>query len=235
MIESLRMGSGRARRWTAPGPNDSVATGCLGRRGKLMSDEARSEHGCLVQQAMAGDQQALEQLLLTHLPQLRAFVRLRMTPALRERESSSDIVQSVCRELLAQQMQGFEYRGEAAFRSWLCTAALNKIRKKARWHRRRPGPAEPPLDQSYHDYCASVFTPSRLAMGHEALRQLEAAFDHLPDHYREVITLARIAELSHAEIAAETGLTAVAARQLLHRAMAALTTELARVGLASGG
>ena len=72
-------------------------------------------------------------------------------------------------------------------------------------------------------------------MGKEALAALERAFDQLPEHFREVITLARVAGYSHAEIAAATGRTEVAARQLLHRAMAALSSELARAGIVPPG
>lgn len=190
-------------------------------------------HADLLQRATTGDAASLGNLLDRHLPQLRAFVRLSMGPALRARESSSDIVQSVCRELIEREWRGFEYRGEAAFRQWLCMAALNKIRKKARWHHARPLAADGGGESAYGEYCASVFTPSHLAMGKEALAAFEEAFDKLPEHFRDVITLARVAGCSHAEIAAATGRTEVATRQLLHRAMAALTSELARAGIVS--
>jgi DNA-directed RNA polymerase specialized sigma24 family protein len=48
-----------------------------------------------------GDQLAIEALLERHLPGLRAFVRLRAGPAVRTRESTTDVVQSACREVLA--------------------------------------------------------------------------------------------------------------------------------------
>lgn len=200
-----------------------------------MAADADREHRTLLQRAGDGDRPSLDSLLERHLPQLMAFVRLRMGAALRGRESCSDIVQSVCRELIERECRGFEYRGEGAFRQWLCLAALNKIRKRARWHRARPAAAVADADASYRDYCASVFTPSQAAMDREAAGRLEAAFDALPDHYREVITMARIAGMSHAEIGAATGRTEVAARQLLHRALAALTDELTRTGFLRDG
>ena len=73
----------------------------------------------------------LEALLVEHLPYLRAYVRLRSNRAIRARESGTDLVQSVCREVL-QGSSGFEYRGDGAFRRWLCTAALRKIVERDR-------------------------------------------------------------------------------------------------------
>ena len=66
-------------------------------------------------------------LLERNMPALQAFIRLRMGNALSARESSSDVLQSVCRELIAARGH-VHFDGEAAFRSWLYTAALRKIR-----------------------------------------------------------------------------------------------------------
>ena len=52
--------------------------------------------------------------------------------------------------------------------------------------------------------------------------ELEAAFDDLPEHYREVVTLSRIAQLSRAEIARQMGRTEASVRNLLSRALIAL-------------
>ena len=63
----------------------------------------------------SGDARALDSLIVDYLPRLRAFVRARMDVALRRRESCSDLVQSVCRDLLAREDK-FEFEGEAQFR-----------------------------------------------------------------------------------------------------------------------
>ncbi len=47
-----------------------------------------------------GDPESIEALLAEHLPGLRAYVRLRMGPDLRAKESASDLVQSACCEIL---------------------------------------------------------------------------------------------------------------------------------------
>ena len=49
---------------------------------------------------------------------------------LRARESGSDLVQSVCREILAQAHR-FQHPSESAFRRWLYTTAMRKISDRA--------------------------------------------------------------------------------------------------------
>lgn len=185
----------------------------------------------LVEAVTRGDAPALDELVASHLPRLHAYVRLRMGPALRAREGTLDVVQSVCREVLADVRNGFEYRGEAAFRGWLFQAALNKIRDRHRYHdaEKRQALREQPIDGATAEVYHSL-TPSRVAMVRERVRRLEEAFDELPDEYREVITLARIAGLSHAEIAARMDRSSGATRMLLGRALARLGAVLGDAG-----
>src|SRR5262245_37224910 len=92
------------------------------------------DHQSLLDGATRGDAQALEELFERHLPLLRGYVRRHAGARRLERESAGDIVQSVCREVLLD-LPRFEYRGEEAFRRWFLTAALNKIRARARYYR----------------------------------------------------------------------------------------------------
>src|SRR5215510_4839674 len=75
--------------------------------------------------------EALAVLIERQLPALRAFVRLRGGRALRGWESSADVVQSVCREIL-QQKERFDYRGEPALKQWLFTTALRRLADRGR-------------------------------------------------------------------------------------------------------
>ena len=72
------------------------------------------------------DPPPIERLLAENLTGLRAFLRVRTGAAIRARLEHSDLVQSVCREVL-EGADHFEFRGDAAFRNWLYTAALRKI------------------------------------------------------------------------------------------------------------
>lgn len=176
----------------------------------------------LVMQASRGDSLAVGELLERHLPALRTFVRLQVGPALRERESCSDLVQSACRELL-ENLEDFEYRGEKQFRHWLYVAALNKIRQRNRYHkaeRRDPAREVPAGQVPVEELYRSLLTPSRVAMANETVQRLEAAFDDLPEDYSEVILLCRVVGLSHKEVAERMGRSVDAVRNLLFRALA---------------
>ena len=185
----------------------------------------------LVEDAQRGDAAALEALLARHYPALRAFIRLRLNSPLRQKESSSDLAQSVCRDVLVG-LHGFEYRGESSFKAWLFKSALNKIRKKEVFYRalKRDIGLEVDLQSAHADpelsACYAPLSPSNAAAGREAVQRLEAAFEALPEDYREVLTLARIAGLSHAEIAAQMDRSVAASRVLLSRALARLASVL---------
>jgi RNA polymerase sigma factor (sigma-70 family) len=175
----------------------------------------------------------LDRLLEEHLPRLRAFVRLRTNQAIRARESCSDLVQSVCREVLQEQAR-FEFQGEAAFRNWLYTAALRKIVSRDRhWHaqRRDVGREQSPASDSgvgrdILDAYATVTTPSMLVVRKESEAAFEAAFDTLSDEHREIVTLNKLVGLSHQEIAEQLGKSEEACRQLLRRALVKLEIAL---------
>jgi RNA polymerase sigma-70 factor (ECF subfamily) len=182
--------------------------------------------------AAGGDESARDELLQRHLAGLRAFVRVRIGPLLRTKESSSDIVHSVCRELL-EDLSGFEYRDEAGFRHWLYRRAENKIVDRARyWMRDKRDMRRETRGESQEarlgelEELQDLFTPSRDAAAREELERVERAFAELPDDYRVVISLAKIVGLPHAEIAREMGRSEGAVRTLLSRALARLATLL---------
>jgi RNA polymerase sigma factor (sigma-70 family) len=191
-----------------------------------------SEHDAeeLVLRARAGDQAAREALLSAHLPALRGFVRLRLGRALRSKEESLDLVQSICGDAL-KELGGFEHRGPGSFRRWLLQRAENKLRSRGRfWARdRRSLQSEVALDDA--DVAglrelADTFTPFDAATSREELLRLEGAFAELSEDDRRVILLARVAGLDHVSVAAEMGRTASATRTLLSRALARLAAKL---------
>ncbi|MBL9078411.1 MAG: sigma-70 family RNA polymerase sigma factor [Planctomycetes bacterium] len=186
----------------------------------------------LFEAARAGDQGAVERLIERYQPRLHAFVRLRLGGRVRAREASVDVVQSVCRELLAA-APGFEFRGEERFRDWLFTAALNKIRDKQRFHGRgkRDVAREQDVDDGSIVQAASYLTPSIDAIGRETAEALAGALAELSEEHREVITLARIVQLPHAVIAESMGRSEAAVRQLLVRALLHLSQCLKRRGI----
>jgi RNA polymerase sigma-70 factor (ECF subfamily) len=194
-----------------------------------MHDEA----GQLFAGAAAGDRGSLDQLLERYLPQLHAYVHARMGNGLRPREASVDVVQSVCRQVLAARAT-FEFRGEERFRAWLFTTALNKLREKHRLHLRQGrslAGEEKALDHEPVTAAALLMTPSQHAIGRETAEAIEQALAALSEEHREVVTLARIVRLPHRVIAEVMGRSEEATRKLLGRAIVALAEQLESRGV----
>ena len=196
----------------------------------------------LLQKATNGDPLAIDELLHRHLPGLHAYVRLRAGPSLRQYESSADLVQSVCRDLL-ENLHRYRHGGEAGFKQWLFTTAARKIADRCEYlHaakrdvRRRAPQAEASEDeQMLLAQYRCLVTPSRAAVAREELARVERAFAHLPENYREVILLAKIVGLSRAEIGERLGKTENAVRNLLVRALAVLSEHLGEEDELTGG
>jgi RNA polymerase sigma-70 factor (ECF subfamily) len=188
------------------------------------------DFGPMLGAARNGDGAARERLLRSLLPDLRAYVRLRTGPLVRAHESTSDLVQSVCAEVLA----GLgEFRGdtEGSFRQWLYTAALRKVIDRQRFltaERRDARALVEDGDGALRRCYASICSPSRAAIAREEIARFEAAFDELPDEHREILALICLAGLSHREAAERLGRSEEATRKLLSRARARLAALLAR-------
>lgn len=191
------------------------------------------ESGSLLSRLAQGDAGAIEGLLERHLPRLRAYVRSRMGPELRAKESASDLVQSTCREVL-EHLDRFQYGGEANFRHWLFATALRKVQKRAAYYRaarRDVGreerePSDP--DRSLAACYRTLSTPSGRVSDREQIAKIEAAMGELSEDHREVILLSRVVGLPHREVAQAMGKTELATRSLLHRALAQLAAALLR-------
>lgn len=192
----------------------------------------------LLEQAAAGEPDAIQSLLERYLTGLRGFIRLRAGPLIREREEVSDLVQTVCVEVM-KKMDRFQHGGETEFKHWLYATALRQVRNRVKYWRREKRSASRELSfdsktggpgrsgmRDLLDTYTTLTTPSRRLMSGEEVRRIEAAFDLLSDDHKRVITLARLVGLSHQEIAAKMGRSEEAVRALLHRALAALTELL---------
>ena len=199
--------------------------------GRGMADETLE----LVRRLADGDASAANALLERHMPGLRAWVRLNSGGVIQAQETPSDLCQSVCLEILAN-LDRFQYAGEGAFRVWLYTTASRKIKNRYKYwlaqkrdvHRQTPlEPATPSDDDAdlLHSY-ASICTPSQDALAREEVGRIERAFATLSEDHRQVILLARIANLPHAEVAEQMGRSEGAVRALLFRAIALLSVAL---------
>lgn len=191
----------------------------------------------LIDRASNGDVSAVDVLLERNLPGLEAYIRLRTGRLLKSKESASDLVQSVCREVL-QHIDRYQYRGEAQFRHWLYTTAMRKILNRNEYYKAGkrdaarefvtsdPGRSSSSTGGALLQTYRSFVTPSRHLAAREELDRTERAFAKLSEDKREVILLAKIVGLSRAEIAGEMGRTELAIRSLLSRALAELAEYL---------
>lgn len=188
----------------------------------------------LAERAARGEREAVETLIERHLPELRAFVRARAGTALRARESTSDLVQSTCREVLGH-MERFRFPDDQAFRAWLLTTAQRKIADRADYltAQKRDVGREAALsresgadDERLLAAYARFSSPSHRAVVADELARVERAFDRLNEEQREVVSLAHIAGLSRREIAERLGKSENAVRIVLHRALARIAESV---------
>ena len=189
----------------------------------------------LLARAGNGDPAAFDVLLERHLPGLRLYVRRNISPTLLAKESSSDLVQSVCREVL-QNARRFEYQGEAAFRSWLYQAALRKLIDRHRFYNaeKRDVAREAHLrggdslsGDDFARIASSIHSPSGDVMMREEVERLERGFAKLSEEDRRIVRLIYVEGLTHEQAARQLGCTEVASRKALSRALARLSKQLA--------
>lgn len=197
-------------------------------------DHQASRH--LVTRVQGGDRAAVDELLSRHLPRLNAWLRVRMGGGLGPRESTSDVVQSACREVL-EHLDRFVYDGEANFRCWLFKTAERKLIDKHRFHHAQRRDADREAAEGddrpgalLEEGWARLATPSQEAMAREQEERIEAAVDRLSEEDRELYALFHVAGLSNPEIAAELGKSEVAIRKAKSRVLARLARLLGEGG-----
>ena len=186
----------------------------------------------LVERVVGGDQEAVGELLEHHLPALRGFVSVRMAHALRAKDSVSDVVQSVCREVLTH-VDRFQHPGPEAFRQWLYATTRRKLLNRLEYYRAQKRELERELpdgegrEAALDAFYGQFATPSRELVSREEIERIESALDALPEEYRRVLLLTRFVGLSRAEAAREMGKREDQVRGLLRRALARLGGLLA--------
>src|SRR5262245_44233174 len=93
------------------------------------SEETRT----LLDQARAGDRQAVERLLARHRPFVRELVELRMDPKLRPRVDPSDVFQEAQMEAV-RRWEGYLKQPDMPFRLWLRQLTFDRLLMARRRH-----------------------------------------------------------------------------------------------------
>ena len=186
----------------------------------------------LLDRTVAGDAGALEALMSRHS---RRVYRLAYGIA-RNHADAEEIVQDVFLTLVK---KGASFEGHAALTSWMyritTNAALNKRRGKRRELEVSLEDLLPTFtedghrdgDRSYVLADWSGMPEERLASA-EVRKVLEQAIDALPDHYRAVLILRDVEELSNEEVAQIMDDSLGSVKSRLHRARMALREQLTR-------
>ena len=173
----------------------------------------------LLSQAQAGDLSAFEALVERHRDKVYG-VALRMT------RSEADAAEIAQETFLSAFQHLNEFRGEAAFGSWVHRIAANHALMRLR-HRNVVEAAEEELTGpefnergSWVEYPSSDWSrrADEKALDAELGNAIRLATDRLPDRYREVFVLKDIEGLSYEQIAEITGDSIAAIKSRLHRA-----------------
>lgn len=186
----------------------------------------------LLLRAQRGDSSATDELLRRCQPRLRHIVALRVGYRLAEIGAEID---DIVQEALLDAFRGlneFAPRSEGALLHWLSELAANRFRDY--WRRehavKRGGGAAKEFDvYGSNVLCSSILdgnatTPSERAMGTELERRVESCLLELPETDRQVIVMARLCGLNHAEICDALKLGAESSsRALLARALVKLS------------
>ena len=162
--------------------------------------------------AQSGDGHAFERLYRAHVARVHSLVR-RMIPDAEPDELTQDVF------VRAWQKLG-QFRGEAAFGTWLHRLAVNLVLS-------RRGDLAKRRHRFMDDDAPLTLVPTRRATPDEAM-DLEAALEMLPDGSRQVFVLHDVEGYRHEEIAVLLGVTVGTTKSQLHRARMALRRELQR-------
>ena len=188
-----------------------------------MTDATVQDDRELLARAQAGDMSAFESLVARHEDKVYGLA-LRMT---RSEADAAEITQDT---FLSAYQHLPEFRGEAAFGSWVHRIAANNALMRLRRQRvldivsdELAGPeftdrgslAEPPES----DW--SKRADDRI-LDEELGRAIREATDALPEGYREVFLLKDVEGLSYEEISEMVGISVPAVKSRLHRARLAL-------------
>ena len=167
---------------------------------------------------------ALVERILAHLPGLTLFVRRRMGPALRARESASDIVQSTCRELL-RSASNFDDEGADSLERWMRAAAEHKLKNRARhWQAERRSAGEEVT--SAGERASASGEPGDEAMLREEVERLARAFHALAADERALLRRSQVDGVGLDELALELGRSRGAVQKQISRALARLSSGL---------
>jgi RNA polymerase sigma factor (sigma-70 family) len=185
-----------------------------------MSDDRLEQ---LLERLNCGDRAAAEELFLSYEPYLRMVVRRQLSPRLRTKFDSVDVIQSVWLSLFDRSHQASWHFSDAAhLRAFLIQAARNRMIDLVRHHRGSLDHERPMLSARPDvEPTSNGPTPSEIAQADDLWERLS---DMCSPLHREVLTHKRQG-LPLAEVAAQTGLHEGSVRRILYDLARQLATS----------
>jgi RNA polymerase sigma-70 factor, ECF subfamily len=146
--------------------------------------------------------------------------------------AAADVTQDTFMHFMTRPDQYDATRGTIG--SWLCGVARNLARKAA-GHREEPTDPEALADDTaLHDAHIEHETPLERLLADERAEKVRLCLAAIAPHYRDVLILCELSELSYAEAAQLCGIEIGTVRSRLSRARTQLAQHLAREGLLIG-
>ena len=153
----------------------------------------------LLKAARAGDADAINRVLVLCQPDIRRYAQRNCM--------ISDVDDAIQESLLILSRRIGSLRLVAAFSSWLFRVVRHECHRMARKALRTD-----PWDDERAEAYLSIHSSEELR------HDLAAALESLPPHYREILMLRDIEELTIDEIATQLGVSRAATKSRLHRA-----------------
>jgi len=139
--------------------------------------------------------------------------------------AAADVTQDTFLHFIAQPGQYDPARGSIA--AWLCGIARNLARRLHGMREDATDPAELADDLAPYAQQVDGDTPLERLLRDEAAERVRRAVAALPPHYRDVVILCELSELSYAEAAQVCGIDIGTVRSRLSRARTHLAQRLA--------
>ena len=175
----------------------------------------------LIARFQAGDERAYIELVNRYRDRLINFV----FQFLGDREQAEDVVQDTMLKLY---IKKHYYREIAKFSTWIYTIARNLANTELRKRKRRKITLLSHMTRDEREYELPAIQPET---GQEvqtefAEKQIQAAIQDLPEHFKTVIILRDIQELSYDDISSIVGVPLGTVKSRINRARLQLQAEL---------
>jgi RNA polymerase sigma-70 factor (ECF subfamily) len=178
----------------------------------------------VVAEAVAGDRDALREVLETIRPIVVRYCRARVGLTERSGLSADDVAQEVCLAAITA-LPRYCDRGRP-FLAFVYGIAAHKV---ADAHRAAGRDLAHPTDSVPE--CRSVEAgPEQVAIETDSVARMNELLEVLPEKQREILILRVVVGLSAEETASAVGSTAGAVRVAQHRALARLKSEIVAAG-----